>query len=225
MSKEKVSYELNERHQLLDLNQKLVNFKLEFKVESEPQGQDFYAIVMNQNQINEYEKLDQIEMKTAPGKIGGTIVADNNKYQNYFLILKAKDKNSIKVNVFTDIQEIEPKIIEENIAENIAENLEENYTQEETSAPESITQVPIYKKPWFWLVAIVAIAVLGYLSYDYIMNRKLQGKSIFGKNELNPTTTQPTLVPTEAAISNIPAQAVSQPSIEDQMYHKVGTIA
>lgn len=221
MSKEKVSYELNERHQLLDLNQKLVNFKLEFKVESEPQGQDFYAIVMNQNQINEYEKLDQIEMKTAPGKIGGTIVADNNKYQNYFLILKAKDKNSIKVNVFTDIQEIEPKIIEENIAE----NLEENYTQEETSAPESITQIPIYKKPWFWLVAIVAIAVLGYLSYDYIMNRRLQGKSIFGKNELNPTATQPTAVPTEAAISNIPAETVSQPSIEDQMYHKVGTIA
>jgi hypothetical protein len=222
MSKEKVSYELNERHQLLDLNQKLVNFKLEFKVESEPQGQEFYAIVMNQNQINEYEKLDQIEMKVAPGKIGGTIIADNNKYQNYFLILKAKDKKPTKVVVFTDIQEIEPKIIEEETVP----NFNENYIQEETPTnSEAFTQVPMYKKPWFWLVTIVAIAVLGYLCYDYIMNRRLQGKSLFGRNELNPTTTQPTLVATETSISNMPTEAVSPPSIEDQMYSKVGAIA
>ena len=219
MSKEKVSYELNERHQLLDLNQKLVNFKLEFKVESEPQGQEFYAIVMNQNQINEYEKLDQIEMKSAPGKIGGTIVADNNKYQNYFLILKAKDKTPTKVVVSTDIQEIEPKIIEEDVIP----SFNENYTQEETPAPEPFTQVPMYKKPWFWLVTIVAVAVLGYLCYDYIMNRRLQGKSLFGRSESKTTSSTPTLT-SEVSPTSTPT-VVSPPSIEDQMYSKVGTIA
>ena len=31
------------------------------------------------------QKTENIEMKKAPGKIGGTIIADNNKYENYFL--------------------------------------------------------------------------------------------------------------------------------------------
>ena len=218
MSKEKTSYELNERHQLLDLNQKLVNFKLEFKVESEPQGQEFYAIVMNQNQINEHDKLDQIEMKIAPGKIGGTIVADNNKYQNYFLILKAKTGTTTKVNVFTDLQEIEPKIVEEEVVP----TLNENYVQEETPSPEPFTQVPMYKKPWFWLVTLVAVAVLGYLCYDYVMNRRKQGKLGFGKS-VSKTDSLTTSLPLDSTSSTQPT--VSTPSLEDQMYSKVGTIA
>lgn len=215
MSKEKLSYQLNERHQLIDLNQKIVNFKLEFKVESEPLGKEFYAIVMNQNQINEYEKLDQIDMKIAPGKIGGTIVADNNKYQNYFLILKSKGPNPTKVNVYTDIQEIEPKVVEEEIKP----TFEPTYENEETVASEEFVQVPMYKKPWFWLVIAVAVAVLGYLCYDYIVNRRMNGQGIFSKPETNNVV--PTVV---AAESPVPVSNAA-PSVEDQMYSKVGSIA
>lgn len=212
MSKEKLSYELNERHQLIDLNQKIVNFKLEFKVESEPLGKEFYAIVMNQNQINEYEKLDQIEMKVAPGKIGGTIVADNNKYQNYFLILKSKGPGPTKVNVYSDIQEIEPKVVEEDVK---PMDFEETYGNEEKNTPEEFVQVPMYKKPWFWLVIAVALAVLGYLCYDYIVNRRMKGNGMFSKPE-----TQNNIPPT---LEHPPT--LQQPSLEDQMYSKVGSIA
>lgn len=213
MSKEKLSYQLNERHQLIDLNQKIVNFKLEFKVESEPLGKEFYAIVMNQNQINEYEKLDQIDMKVAPGKIGGTIVADNNKYQNYFLILKSKGPTPTKVNVHTDIQEIEPKVVEEEIKP----TFEPSYENDETVAPEEFVQVPMYKKPWFWLVIAVAVAVLGYLCYDYIVNRRINGQGIFSKSE--------TVVPTVVAAESPAPVSSTAPSVEDQMYSKVGSIA
>lgn len=216
MSKEKVFYQLNERHQLIDLNQKLVNFKLEFKVESEPQGQEFNAIVMNQNQINEYERLDQIEMKVAPGKIGGTIIADNNKYQNYFLILKSINKNSVNVNVFTNIQEIEPKIIDEEPTTSYP--VDESYQTTNESPSEPLEQVPMYKKPWFWLVITVAIAVLGYLCYDYIMNRRMRANTSLSAAVKEATSGVPSAAqPTVAEIAT--------PSLEDQMYSKVGTIA
>lgn len=220
MSKEKVFYQLNERHQLIDLNQKLVNFKLEFKVESEPQGQEFNAIVMNQNQINEYEKLDQIEMKVAPGKIGGTIIADNNKYQNYFLILKSINKNSVNVNVYTNIQEIEPKIIEEEPSTSYP--VDESYQTTTNESPsEPLEQVPMYKKPWFWLVITVAIAVLGYLCYDYIMNRRMRANTSLSAAVKEATSGVPPVTNAATAVPEI----ATAPSLEDQMYSKVGTIA
>jgi hypothetical protein len=212
MSKEKVFYQLNDRHQLIDLNQKLVNFKLEFKVESEPVGQEFHTIVMNQDQIDEYEKLDQIEMKLAPGKIGGTIVADNNKYQNYFLILRSSKGKPVGVNVYTSIQEIEPKITVEPSPQ---PSIHETQETSEAQASDTLEQIPMYKKPWFWLVIIVAIAVLGYLCYDYIRNRRLNNQPIVSTIK-------------EATTSNPPVVAEapsSTPSVEDQMYSKVGTIA
>ena len=74
MSSHNQVLDLSARHQLIDLNKDKINFKVSFHVVSDPIGQEFQAIVMNQNDLNNYSKLDDIQMKTAPGKIGGTIV-------------------------------------------------------------------------------------------------------------------------------------------------------
>ena len=74
---ETTTLELSTRHQLVDLNKKLVNFKLDFNVVS-LNDKDFEAVVMNQTDINKFDNLDTIEMKTAPKKISGNIIADNN---------------------------------------------------------------------------------------------------------------------------------------------------
>ena len=107
---ETTTLELSTRHQLVDLNKKLVNFKLDFNVVS-LNDKDFEAVVMNQTDINRFDNLDTIEMKTAPKKISGNIIADNNNYENYFLILRSSEPQ--KVEIKTIIEEIEPKEEEE----------------------------------------------------------------------------------------------------------------
>ena len=62
---------------------------------------------LNQTTINNYDALDKIEMKRAPGHISGTIIADNNKYENYFIILKSEEPHSVQVT--TTVEEIPPK--------------------------------------------------------------------------------------------------------------------
>ena len=174
MSSENKELELTNRHQLIDLNKDRVNFKVSFNVVSEPVGQEFQAIVMNQNDLDNYGKLNEIEMKTAPGKIGGTIVADNNKYQNYFLILKANGEAPVKVNLSYTIEDIPPReVVEEDVSE--PQN-EYNMQIDSSSNDDYVTKMdndkPIYKNVWFWVIFLLGVGVLIYMSYDYIKNRR-----------------------------------------------------
>ena len=75
----------------------------------------------------------------------------------------------------------------------------------------------MYKKPWFWLVIAVAVAVLGYLCYDYVVNRRMNGSGMFPKSETLAAPVQP--------LTEVAAPAAPLPSMEDQMYSKVGSIA
>ena len=106
---EKQIYELGSRPQLIDLNKNYKKFRLQFQVVSVELNEEFQALVMNQEQVENTPDLNKIEMKIAQGKIGGNIVADNDKYQNYYLVMrnsvKAPDK-TVKVEVTKNIEEI-----------------------------------------------------------------------------------------------------------------------
>ena len=108
---ETTKLQLTSRHQLVDLNKKMVNFKLDFSVQS-LNDKEFEAVVLNQTDINKFDSLDNIEMKVAPKKISGSIIADNNKYENYFIVLRCSEPNDVEIT--TTIEEIAPKI-EENL--------------------------------------------------------------------------------------------------------------
>lgn len=97
MSKTQI-YPLTKRPQLIDLNGENVNFKLNFNVKSINPEHEFHAIVLTQEQLDSVD-INKIEMKHAKGKINGNIIANNNKYQNYFLVLKKLDNNTADFNV------------------------------------------------------------------------------------------------------------------------------
>ena len=162
MSKETNTIELTSRHQLVDLNKKLVNFKIDFEVLS-AEKKEFDAVVLNQSTINNYDALDKIEMKRAPGHISGTIVADNNKYENYFIILKSDEPHS--VDVTTTVEEIPPK---ESSLE--SENAFADVVKSGISFNED--DVPFYKTRGCWFLLIVAVALLLYYFRDTLFPRK-----------------------------------------------------
>jgi hypothetical protein len=153
---ETTTLELSTRHQLVDLNKKLVNFKLDFNVVS-LDDKEFEAVVMNQTDINKYDNLDTIEMKTAPKKISGNIIADNNVYENYFLILRSLE--SQKVEIKTTIEEIQPKI---------EENLE---LEKEVETEQKTITVPFYKTRGCWALIAIALILLGFYLKDHLFNK------------------------------------------------------
>ena len=164
MTRETHNLELSTRHQLLDLNKEKVNFILNFNIVAED-NKHFFVIILTQKEVDKYENLDEIEMKTAPGKISGTITVKDNVYENYILLLKSND--NCKVNINLDIDEVEPEL--NDVHENFNEMSEpENNVGYEVSED----NIPIYKKTWFWIFLFILLLMVGYLGYNYIQNRK-----------------------------------------------------
>lgn len=164
MPRETHNLELSTRHQLLDLNRDKVNFVLNFNIVAED-NKHFFVIILTQKEVDKYGNLDEIEMKTAPGKISGTITVKDNVYENYILLLKSND--NCKVSVDLDVEEVEPEL----------NDVQENYN--EMSEPQgnigyevSEDNIPIYKKTWFWIFLFILLLMVGYLGYNYIQNRK-----------------------------------------------------
>jgi hypothetical protein len=151
---ETTKLELSKRHQLVDLNKKLVNFKLDFNVVS-LNDSEFEAVVINQTDMNKFDNLDTIEMKTAPKKISGNIIADNNNYENYFLILRSNEPQTVEIK--TMIEEIPPK--EEEPVE-----LEKNVDIEQKSSP-------FYKTRGCWALIAIALILLGFYVKDHFFNK------------------------------------------------------
>jgi len=94
------NYKLSKIKQLIDLNGDLVNFDLTFSVKS-TDGSNFEALVVTQEQIDSGEPL---EYKKADGSISGSIVADKDLYQNYFLLLKSD--NPVECEVKIDVNNV-----------------------------------------------------------------------------------------------------------------------
>ena len=94
-------------------------------------------------------------MKTAPKKISGNIIADNNNYENYFLILRSSEPQ--KVEIKTTIEEIEPKE-EEPI------QLKENLDIEQKPSP-------FYKTRGCWALIAIALILLGFYLKDHFFNK------------------------------------------------------
>jgi hypothetical protein len=168
MSRESNTIELSSRHQLVDLNKNLVNFKLDFQVIS-PQNKEFETIILNQNEINSYENMDMMKMKKAPGKISGSIIADNNQYKNYFIILKSDEPQTVEV--ITTIEEIPPK--EE----------EENDLLLNSKTMENEIQIPFYKTRGCWIL----ILLIGLLLIYYFKGSIFKKKATQVEINVNPT--------------------------------------
>lgn len=85
---------LETRHQLIDLNKEYVNFEIFFECKSCDASKDFDMLVINQDQLDSIDLANLAMKRTRGGYISGTIVADEDKYQNYFLVIRATEENA-----------------------------------------------------------------------------------------------------------------------------------
>jgi hypothetical protein len=221
MSSNSQVFELTDRHQLIDLNKEKVNFKVVFSVVSDPVGEEFKAIVMNQNDLNNYAKLDDIQMKVAPGKIGGTIVADNNTYQNYFLILKSIENKKTKVQVQYNIEDVQPQEEAPN-AEQEDSMSDLNITAPDVEIKTKLpSDTPIYKRVWFWIIFAIGAIILGYMCYDYIANRREgyhnQIKKALANANYNTASSVDTTSVMESGATSFGQLPTSEQSLHDSM--------
>lgn len=102
---------LEKRHQLIDLNKEYVNFDITFECRSVDATKDFEVVVVNQEQLNTIDITNLTMKLTKNGYISGNIVADEDKYQNYFLILRAPEE-PLDVDLDIRIRPIDPKAVE-----------------------------------------------------------------------------------------------------------------
>jgi hypothetical protein len=96
-------YKLSKIKQLIDLNENIINFELNFKITA-TNGESFFAAVTTQEALDSGENIDY---QTVDGTISGSIVSDENIFKNYFLLLKSDEP--VEVEVLTEIKEIPPK--------------------------------------------------------------------------------------------------------------------
>ena len=108
-------------------------------------------------------------MKKAPGRISGSIIADNNQYKNYFIILKSDEPHTVEV--ITTIEEIPPK--EE----------EDSDLLLNTKSMENEIQVPFYKTRGCW----VLILLIGLLLIYYFKGSIFKKKATQVEINVNPT--------------------------------------
>ena len=161
---------LTSNQQLLDLNGDVTNFKLDFTATSEG-DKPFYLLVVDQTTLDNTSELDLKHVTN--GTISGNLVADNNVYQNYFLVLRGEpEQGEIKVNVTIDIQEIEPKKQDKNVSFNIEG--ENTTTSASTSTTTSGTTKFKFVNPFTTCLVVVIIGVLLYLLYIYLQKKKSQ---------------------------------------------------
>lgn len=149
--------EINSKHQLLDLNADMVNFDLNFKVTSEIENDEFEALVLPKTELDKYNDLNLIEMKTAPGFIKGNITVNDNIYQNYFLILK-KQEGISKANVQIEIEELENSAHTEN-----NNNTEEGNAQEEGHENSIFS---FYHNYFYHILFGLVVALVGYFYFN-----------------------------------------------------------
>lgn len=103
---------LEKRHQLIDLNKEYVNFDITFECRSVDATKEFEIIVVNQEQLNTIDLTNLTMKRTNGGYISGNIIADEDKYQNYFLIMRSATEEPVEVDMDIRIRQIDPKINE-----------------------------------------------------------------------------------------------------------------
>lgn len=149
----KQKYTLGSRHQLIDLNKELINFRLEFQVLSDDPNKQFEALVVEQGQLDATPDLNTLEMKGATGRIGGSIQADRNIYQNYFLVLRSTP-GPTEVEVTIALEELPPTAVVMTTESPISADAGNAF----------------YRQQWF-IILIVGL-IVGALLYYYLFHKR-----------------------------------------------------
>lgn len=158
---------LNTHKQLVDLNGDKVNFNLTFEVKTQ-NGEPFQVVVVTQS-ILDSENEVPIEYKDAKdGYISGNIVSDKNKYENYFLLLKADKPTECTVTI--NLQDAPPaqqpplNFLKEPPPPNVLASSSVNPDDTENKSKSAF--------PWVTVIIIALILIGGGLAWYFLIYKK-----------------------------------------------------
>lgn len=186
--------EITKKPQLINLNDSEKNFEIKFKVVSENE-KEFLAIVLNKEDLDKYSDLDELEMKKSPGIIKGTLQCNDDKTENYFLVLK-KEGEPCKATVEIDINEIEK-----------FEEIDQFASSQQPVKDNSVAV--IFNKYFYHILGFLIVVSLIY----YFYSKKITIKSIPAAitEPVAKSTVSATSVPTPLSQTTVPAPSVSAP--------------
>jgi len=151
------------RHQLIDLNKEYINFEIFFECRCADASKDFEMLVINQDQLNTIDLSNLVMKKTKGGYISGNIVADEDRYQNYFLVVRADDP--VEADLDITIRPIPPKTV-----------VPPSPT-DELLVPAAASVAPAISRarwihvltdyPFYVFLGVVLLAILVYVGYHY----------------------------------------------------------
>ena len=145
------TYNINSIQQLIDLNQDSKNFKLTFKCKSHDPSDEYSILVLNQSQLDSQD-ANQLPFKIVKSEISGNITANDDIYQNYFMVIKSNKKCNVDITI--DKTEIEPK-------KKIQENFPTKSPHVEKKKKKSFLQSSLF----LWLVVGTVACVLLYFIF------------------------------------------------------------
>lgn len=164
--------------QLIDINGDATNFKANFTV-SAPNGDSFFMLVADQNKLDSGEEL---QYRQVQGSESGSIVADKNVYQNYYLVLKAD--RPIPVDVAIDFEPLpmqdlpyQPKQFNPPESAQVPQTRPQAPTTQVPQRGPQLPQGPSAGKPnddrtgiapyWKWILVAAVVVVGGYFLYKF----------------------------------------------------------
>lgn len=197
---------LGRRHQLIDLNKEYVNFDINFEVRSSDASKDFEMLVINQEQLNTIDLTNLAMKKTRSGYISGNIVSDENKYQNYFLVIRALDEEPLDVDLDISIKPIPPKDEEQ---APVMSPIQEDFLPAVADVavdPSSSSQNSMWCKltssPFYIVVIILVIFGLCAAYYYYNKNKCASGEEHHGECAADVVEKAPSVVSSASSKSS-----------------------
>jgi len=187
--------EITKKPQLINLNDSEKNFEIKFKVVSENE-KEFLAIVLNKEDLDKYSDLDEVEMKKSPGIIKGTLQCNEDKTENYFLVLK-KEGEPCKASVEIDLNEIE-KI----------EEIDQFASSQQQPVKDNSVAV-IFNKYFYHILGFLIVVSLIYYFYSKKITIKSIPEALTEKVSKSSATTTSNSAP--LAQSTVPKLSVSAP--------------
>jgi hypothetical protein len=164
---------LEKRHQLIDLNKEYVNFEIFFECKALDGTKDFEMLVINQDQLDSVDLANLAMKRTRGGYISGNIVADEDKYQNYFLVIRAPEENDpMEVDLTISIRPIPPNKDKLRSVES-EQQMASNPVPENSLLP---AQPPKSGCPVKHIYVILALAVVGGVVVFFLMRKKMRGE-------------------------------------------------
>ena len=147
----KQTYSVSNIKQLIDLNGDSTNFECNFKITSQNK-EPFDMVVMDQTTL---DATPTLEYQHADGEISGILAQNENKYRNFFIVLRSEKPCICEV-------EIDKKVLPIRV-----------------EPPKPIVQNRSldYNNLFYIAIAVIAVGVIVYYGYNYLKNKKEKSKS------------------------------------------------